>query len=125
MERHINVFNLIVSMLFIRLCTTSKCNTLTHNMSLYRREERIDNTIRGEERKEERYNRSSGGFRGALGAIAPIRKKNFRFFTAEKSLNRVHITTNKLRNSLSNQNRPISIESPPIKKILDPPLYVL
>jgi hypothetical protein len=38
-EAH-NVFDPIVGLMFIRLCTTSKCNYFTYNTSLYTREEK-------------------------------------------------------------------------------------
>jgi hypothetical protein len=37
MERHIVPLFLIVGLMFIRLCTTSKCNYLTYNTTLYTR----------------------------------------------------------------------------------------
>jgi hypothetical protein len=48
MDRHIMPLFPIVGLMFIRLCTTSKCNYLTYNTILYTREKEE----RGKRKKE-------------------------------------------------------------------------
>jgi hypothetical protein len=54
MERHIYAFIPVVGLMFIRLCTTSKCNNFTYNTSLYTRENKEEEEERDTEKEDEK-----------------------------------------------------------------------
>jgi hypothetical protein len=54
MDRHIMPLFPIVGLMFIRLCTTSKCDNFTYNTSLYTRENKKKEKIRQILREKEK-----------------------------------------------------------------------